>query len=150
MARINRQFINFIKLSLLLVLVLVLVGVGSSAWAKTLLIYKGAYGGGFNYGDWRYDSVEGWSEKLDDAFGSSNITVTTDSSLDAYTTANITDFDAILVETGDLNGGADDALSVSDKAKLNAFIATGKRVLLMGENNDLTCSPKTDPVVKLV
>ncbi len=129
--RFIRQTISsFIKLSLLLLV----LGWGSSAWAKTLLIYKGAYQD--YYGGADYDSVGGWSEILDDAFGSANITVTTDSSLDAYTTENITDFDAILVETGDFNdSGDDDALSVSDKAKLNAFIATGKRVFLVGDHN---------------
>ena len=52
--RFIRQTISsFIKLSLLLLV----LGWGSSAWAKTLLIYKGAAGA--NYGSGDYDSVGG-------------------------------------------------------------------------------------------
>ncbi|MBT4123145.1 MAG: autotransporter outer membrane beta-barrel domain-containing protein [Candidatus Ruthia sp.] len=97
------------------------------------MVYKGGSGAisSYGYDGSNNDSAGGWRSILEGDFGVGNITITGDSSLDAYTTSNITDFDAILVDVGDES----DALSADDISKLNTFIATGKRVLLFGENS---------------
>lgn len=99
--------------------------VPTSAQAATLLLRETAFteeGLGYGKGDW-----EDMTELLDTAFGGSeNITVVEDFELET-----LTDYDSVWIDMGDFES----ELSEDEVDKIQAFIETGGRVVMVGEND---------------
>lgn len=93
-----------------------------AAAGQTLAATKETHGFGFGYGDVRYDN---FSAELDARFAS--VTIITD-----LTDLNeMLQYDAIMVQIREWTA----VLSSQESTNLSAYVATGRRVLMMGENN---------------
>lgn len=114
-----------IKQSFISVSLFCLLFFTGNANATSLLIVQGPGGGGFGgYGDGSYGT---YTNIFNTTFGgSSNITLTADLS----NAAQVNSHDAIVVE---LRNGTD-TLSATEIANLSSFIASGRRVVMFGEN----------------
>lgn len=110
-----------------LVLMFLLCLIAPSANATSLLVIQtAATSGGFGYGYGNSD----WTQMtgfLQAAFGVSNITVASD-------TTGIMGYDRVWLDQR-WTGGSLTPQEISD---LTAFVATGRRAVLIGENNDWT------------
>ncbi|MCE9643062.1 MAG: hypothetical protein K8Q97_01910 [Candidatus Andersenbacteria bacterium] len=104
----------------------------SSAHASTLLVRQGAYvGEGLGYGRSSWPIM---TDILNSAFGgSANITTVSN-----FESATLTDYDAIWVDLGNFSSQPGSSLSANEISKITSFINTGKRVVLVGENDNWT------------
>ncbi len=112
-----------------LLLALALLGAPARLGAVTLLVNQPAPYGGYGYGLSWWD---GMTADLDDAFGAGNITVST-SPLDNL--SYLMSFDRLWLSERMDDGSKLSALEI---AYIEAFIATGRRVVLVGENSSWT------------
>lgn len=114
---------------IVIVLAVVVLNFALPAGAGTLLVnQQDPYIGSYGYG---LDRWVAFSAMLDAQFGATNITVQT---------SNLTDllaYDSLMVVPTD-PGGSHPVLDATEIANLQAFIATGRRVLLVGENDAWT------------
>ncbi len=112
-----------------LLLALALLGAPARLGAVTLLVNQTAPYGGYGYGlGW----WNGMTADLNDAFGAGNVTVNA-SPLDNL--SYLMSFDRLWL-TERMDDGS--ALSALEIANIEAFIATGRRVVLVGENTSWT------------
>lgn len=104
----------------------------SSAHASTLLVRSSGYVAntlGYGKSDWPI-----MTSMLDSAFGgSAHVTTVSD-----FESATLTDYDALWIDLGNIDGLSGDSLSANEINKIKAFILTGKRVVLVGENDSWT------------
>ena len=121
MRRLSRVFVPALALIFLLCLI-----APSADAASLLVIQTAATSGGFGYGYGNSD----WTQMtafLQAAFGVSNITVGSD-------TTGIMGYDRVWLDQR-WSGGSLTPQEISD---LTAFVATGRRAVFIGENNDWT------------
>lgn len=102
----------------------------ASAHASTVLVRQSPV---FGYGY----TGNGWTTmktKIDNAFnGGADVTVVSD-----YESATLTDYDALWVDLGNMNGQPNNTLSANEISKIESFASTGRRVVLVGENSSWT------------
>lgn len=103
------------------------VGLIANAEAGTLLVNQVNPYLQYGYGLSSWDNT---TAALNTEFGAPNVTVSA-LTLDAIT---LTNYDALFLTAR----SPGDALSVAEQAALGAYIATGRRVALIGENNSWT------------
>jgi hypothetical protein len=118
----KRQFITLFFAVLFLIL---------PGWlsAGTLLVNQVTPYDGYGYG---LGSWTGMTDDLNTAFGAANITV---SGSPLTNLANLLSFDRLWITA---RQPGDPGLSATEIANVEAFIATGRRVVLIGENNAWT------------
>jgi len=114
---------------LVVVLLGLFFGMGSQAEAATLLVREDRYGN-YGYGGSPWDNM---TAEINTAFGGAgNVTVVAD-----FESETLTDYDAVWIDVGgrDADGEAQYSLSATEESKIDAFIDTGKRVVMIGENS---------------
>ncbi len=105
---------------------------GASAMAQQrLLASQERHGYGFGYGDYRYDN---FSAEINSWFSTVDIAP----NLEDY--SQMLQYDAVMVQIREFNA----VLTPTEKTNLTQYIATGRRVLMIGENPSLWFSWNND------
>jgi hypothetical protein len=93
-----------------------------SASAETVLVRE-SNSGSFGYGNADWSS---FTATMNSIVGAENITVVAD-----FDASVLTDYDAVWIDLGDFG----DTLSSEELEKLEEFVATGKKLVMIGEND---------------
>lgn len=104
---------------------------GAASAQQRLLASEERHGFGFGYGDTRYDN---FSAEIDTWFS------TVDIAPNLEDMSQMMQYDAIMVQLREFNA----VLTPTEKSNLTAYIATGRRVLMIGENPSLWFSWNND------
>ena len=94
----------------------------SPAYAFRLAISRTTYPYGYGYGKNNWDNM---TSAINNAIGASNVVLLDD------LTGSLSGYDALMVELRNPS----DVLSTTEMSNLQAFITTGKRVVMFGEND---------------
>ncbi|MCC6907819.1 MAG: hypothetical protein IT430_07760 [Phycisphaerales bacterium] len=108
-----------------------LIGSAGALAQQRLLCSQERHGFGFGYGDYRYDN---FTVEIDRWFSAVDIAP----NLEDY--AQMLQYDAIMVQIREWNA----VLTLTEKTNLTQYIATGRRVLMIGENPSLWYSWNND------
>ncbi|HVU80020.1 MAG TPA: Ig-like domain-containing protein [Candidatus Paceibacterota bacterium] len=123
-------------------LVFCFAAAATPAYAATLIVSTNGYSSsGYGYNGSQSTHL---TSALNTAFGgSSNITKVTN-----FDSSTLSNYSAVMIDLGSTNGGSRTALSATEVTKLNAFIASGGRVFMIGENS--SWSSWNDSLMSLV